>query len=211
MAISSVDPRTRVYKQTINDLAGEKLLQARPIGTLEKDKNRITVLSSLSKGDRVDHFRFKVVGNLTNVSLSSRSNGLPADNIKGPAVRIQILDKQGRSVIADSAPSATGNQRTAYQDALIGELPLSEGQYIVRVTRSDGLLNSANPNYTFQLSAGKSKNDYDTKEYPALPASQLYPTTTPSIVNAITSLPPDGKAFTEVFSSDIGSALSLLI
>lgn len=146
---------TKTFSRTTSDPLFDSVAKARNIGTIEPDKNRLNVFSAVARRDKVDFFRFDVKTDVKNLTLGFRSNS---------EIRVQILDRAGRNVIADSSTAATPNQKKAITDAQSGALALNKGQYIIKVTRGDGVLNSVNPSYVLQLYAGKFTTDFDSRE-----------------------------------------------
>lgn len=128
-----------------------------------------------------------------NVGIASSSNG--------GNVRIKIMNQLGSRAIADSGADPLSSAGQAYAAMQKGTLSLPAGKYVVQVTRANDTLDSAKPNYTVQLSAGKSKNDYVTNEYVVDPNAPVNPNVQSSnLAAALTSLPPDGTQTTDIFT-----------
>jgi hypothetical protein len=152
--------------------------KARNIGKLTLDKTRLTVFTALTRNDKVDYFRFDVTSKLDNVTLGQRGN---AD------VRVQILDKTGRTVIADNSTQANAAQQKAYKDAQSGRLALDKGTYLIKVERAAGQLNTVNPSYVIQLYAGKYNQDYDTRESAPRVQDAIPSSTTTTLFDTLTA------------------------
>lgn len=199
---NTINTNVRVFRQNIQNVYNDSPTNAPAIGTLQQDTNRLDIVSALTKGVMVDYLAFGVKGDLNDIALGSTS--------QGGDVRIQILDKTGQHVFADSSPNASPSLVAAYQQLTEGSFSLKAGDYILKVTRADGELNTTTPNYAIQLTAGNYKNDYDTVESPATNIANTTPPV-PPIVSALTATPPDGSDTTNIFTeTGMAGAYSVL-
>lgn len=147
---------TKVWEQERRDVWRDTLKTARDIGRVRLNYSRLNVFSSLSEGDKEDHFKFQVA------SRGKLRLGLYNDD----QTRIQILNKQGR-VIADSK-QGTGRHLERFQ-RMTGDGEIFEaGDYYLRVSRLDQKETTPERPYGVQLQIGTVvKHDYDTTEYKA--------------------------------------------
>ena len=171
-------PRPVTFSQSSVDPYFDGPSKARNIGKIEADKTRLTVLTALTKNDKVDFFRFDVTSNLKNITIGQRGN---AD------IRVQVLDRSGRTVIADNSPQASEALQNTYKDAQSGRLALNKGTYLLKVERAPGQLNSVKPTYAIQLFAGKYYQDYDTRETAPRVQDAIPVTTTTTLFDTLTA------------------------
>lgn len=166
------------FSQTRVDAYFDGPSKARNIGKVVPDKTRLTILTALTKNDKVDYFRFEVTSDVKNLTLGQRGN---AD------VRVQLLDRTGRSVIADNSSQATPALQQAYKDAQSGRLALNKGTYLIKVERAAGQLNTVTPSYVLQLYAGKYYQDFDTRETAPRVQDAIPVTTTTTLFDTLTA------------------------
>ena len=165
-----------VFTQTRNDAFLDSPARARNIGKLEADKTRLTLFSGLARNDRVDFYRFEVTSDIKNVTIGQR----------GTDIRVQILDRSGRNVIADSSTLADRRLQDVYKEAQSGNLELKKGTYLVKVERAPGTLNSVTPSYVIQIFAGKFRQDFDTREFPSRVEDAVPASTTTTLFDVLT-------------------------
>jgi hypothetical protein len=156
------DSQIRSLRQDTVDVNPDTPQSARSIGDLTGGKTRLNVFSALTKGDRVDFFKF-------NVTTAGKAGGsVTSDSDDG--VHVQIIKANGE-VIADSE-AKFGDKKTNYDNFLVTRLYLDKGSYFMKVTRATGALQTTKPNYAIQLSMGKYiTEDYDTVETAAASAA----------------------------------------
>lgn len=181
MPVDSIVSKTKAaegqvysYSKQTRDIVGETIASARDIGLLRKNETRLNVVSALTKGDKVDHYKFRLqAAGQIGLGYSLNTGDKP--------IRIELLDQNSRRVLADSA-AKDGDLQKAYNDLLAGEYDAKQGSYVVRVTREDVTDTTSNSSYILQLTAGTTyKADYDLTERPASnqtfarlqPASQI--------------------------------------
>ncbi len=172
----------RVWESKKRDVLQDSLKNAREVGRVRMNNARLNIFSSLTEGDKKDHFKFFV----------DSTGDLKMANFKEGEARFQILNKQGR-VIADSDESTRLlYQRFERMQSSEGE-KWKPGEYFVRVSRTGGSINDKIP-YSIQLQMGSDvKNDYDTIEYEA-------PEPEPGADQAVIDTPPnnvEGNASTQ--------------
>jgi hypothetical protein len=174
-----------VLDRTTTDVPYETRSQARYIGDLNDGSLRVDLSSALTKRDKEDFYRIRVLTPDTFIRLYAleriSQNGGDAKDIDPGQVRYQLFTTAGR-LLADSEPSA-GEAYDNYQ-ALIGDknLKLNRGSYVLRVSRSSS--GDASANYAYDLTirgnwqplktgaADNSLRVYSTTEKPA-PASSF--------------------------------------
>lgn len=158
------------FEKDTRDVKIESSATARNIGVLQKDTTRLNVFSSLTSGDSVDGFQFRVTSKApTTIAFL---NGTSQDEGK---LHYQIFYKSTGRVLADSDPKA-GAANTVYQAMLDGRFEIEKGDYILRVSRTDntGANRNKEYNYGVQLSQGLFTRDYDTVERAARSTDDPY-------------------------------------
>lgn len=192
------------FQKDTRDIKYENNVNARDIGQLTKDQTRLNVFSSLSKGDAVDLYRFKVTTKAA--TTLSILNATQADEDK---LHFQILNKATGRVVADSDAKA-GDAKKTYEGLRDGTFELPQGDYILRVSRANDIGNERNKEFSYavQLSQGLYSRDYDTIEraaratddpYGVANVSEATTTLTSSLagsVSFIQSLPKIGSSAT---------------
>ncbi|MDQ7247158.1 hypothetical protein [Dongia sedimenti] len=155
------------FEKTTQDVLYDNNATARNIGQLSLNTNRLNVISQLSAKDQVDVFSVNVAttGNTKFSALvNDPSNSNPLADSSGK-VRIQIFAK-GKGLVADS-DSGAGEAYQNYQALKKGTFSMKSGQYIIRVTRADGVDPQAKSpyNYALQLTQGtKYTKDFTVTE-----------------------------------------------
>jgi hypothetical protein len=141
-----------VLDRTTTDIAYETRHQARYIGDLNDGTLRVDLSSALTRRDKEDFYKIRVISSEAFVRLYAleriSQNGGDSKDIEPGQVRYQLMNSAGR-VIADSEPSS-GEAYQRYQD-LIGDknVKLTRGMYTLRVSRSSTADSSAN--YAYDL------------------------------------------------------------
>ncbi len=146
----------QVWESKKRDVSDDTLKTAREVGRVRMNNARLNIFSSVSEGDKEDHFKFFV----------DSPGDLKMANFEEGGARFQIMNKKGR-VIADSDDSTRLLfQRFERMQSADGE-KWKPGEYYVRITRADSNGTDSVP-YSVQLQMGSDvKNDYDTIEYEA--------------------------------------------
>ena len=193
------------FQKDTRDVKFESSATARNIGVLKKDQTRLNVFSSLSSGDSVDGFQFRVT--TKTATTFSVLNATQEDEDK---LRYQIYYKSNGRLLADSDAKA-GAAHTVYEAMRDGSFEMETGDYILRVTRADnnGSTRNKEYNYAIQLSQGLYTQDYDTIERAARSTDDPYgignvsdsttnlTTSIASSVSFIQSLPRIGTSATD--------------
>ena len=155
------------FERTSQDVLYDNNATARNIGQLSLNTNRLNVISALNAKDKVDTFAVNVSTNGNtkfSILVNDPSNPNPLADSSGD-VRVQIFAK-GKGLVADS-DSGAGVANENYQALKQGTFSLSSGQYVIRVTRADGVDPSAKSpyNYAIQMTQGTTfKKDFTTTE-----------------------------------------------
>jgi hypothetical protein len=155
------------FEKTTQDVLYDNNATARNIGQLSLNTNRLNVISQLSKKDQVDVFSVNVAttGNTKfSALINDPSSSNPLADSSGK-VRIQIFAK-GKGLVADSDAGA-GVANDNYKALKQGTFSMKSGQYIIRVTRADGVDPQAKGayNYALQLTQGtKYTKDFTVTE-----------------------------------------------
>jgi hypothetical protein len=148
------------FQKDTRDIKVDTNATARDIGRLQENTSRLNLFSSLSKGDSVDVYRFKVVTTAkTTIGVLNASQ-----DVEGK-VRFQVFNKATGRMIADSAEDA-GETRQAWESLRDGNFELNSGEYVLRVSRTSNVAPDRDTefSYALQLSQGIYKSDYDTIE-----------------------------------------------
>ena len=158
------------FQKDTRDVKIESNATARNIGVLQKNKTRLNLFSSLSSGDQVDGFQFRVTSKTA--TTFSILNATPEDEGK---VHYQIYYKSTGRILADSDPKS-GAANTVYNAMLDGNFEMETGDYILRVSRTDNTGADRNKefNYAVQLTQGVYSQDYDTVEREARDTDDPY-------------------------------------
>ncbi|WP_374652623.1 hypothetical protein [Dongia sp.] len=148
------------YEKETYDVSIDNNMTARDIGILRKNDSRLNLFSSLTKGDTVDVFKFRVT-----TTGYTKLGTLIADPEDKELLRIQIFSKSSGILIADRDPES-GDAYENYQKLEAGTFELKQDEYAVRVSRMPGTdsLSQNEIQYVVQLSQGLYKNDFDTIE-----------------------------------------------
>jgi hypothetical protein len=172
--------RVPTFQAFVQDVSNEKLTDARYVGDLRPNQNRLNVFSLASRGDPDDSYRFnlKSGGNVHLAmlvdSLDAQRHVVQSETAQG--LGIQVLQYQGSSakVIADSDPNS-GAANQMYNQLTGGEgARLAAGKYVVRVYRQQDTSANAEFYYSLQLVGDRYSQDYDTmqREAPAHPPTK---------------------------------------
>jgi hypothetical protein len=158
------------FQKDTRDAKFESNATARNIGVLKKDQTRLNVFSSLSSGDSVDGFQFRVTSKTA--TTFSVLNASKEDEAK---LRFQVYYKSSGRLLADSDEKA-GAANTVYQAMRDGIFEMETGDYVLRVTRTDNNGSDRNKefSYAIQLSQGLYSQDYDTIERAARDTDDPY-------------------------------------
>ncbi len=151
--------KVQSFEKDTRDVAYDSTATARDAGRLTQNKTRLNVISSLSQGDSVDVFKFSVT------TTGATKIGTLSPSGDDASIHYQVLSKNGGKVVADSDPKS-GDAYKAYQAAQNGNLNLTKGDYVLRISRTKGI-DSANAKtfqYAVQLSQGSYTQDYDLVE-----------------------------------------------
>lgn len=148
------------YEKETHDVQVDNNMTARDIGFLRKNNSRLNLFSALTKGDKVDVFKFRVT-NAGEVKLGT----LIADPEDKEMIRIQVFSKTSGVLIADQDPKS-GQAHENFKALQEGTFELSAGEYALRVSRMPGMdVRAENEvQYVIQLSQGLYRNDFDTIE-----------------------------------------------
>jgi len=158
------------FEKDTRDVKVESSATARNIGVLQKNKTRLNVFSSLSSGDRVDGFQFRVTDKTA--TTFSILNASEDDKDK---LHFQIYYKSTGRILADSDPKS-GDANTVFEALQDGTFEMEKGDYILRVSRADntGMSRNTEYNYAVQLTQGVYSRDYDTIERAARDTDDPY-------------------------------------
>lgn len=158
------------FEKDTRDVKIESSATTRNIGVLQKNKTRLNVFSSLSAGDAVDGFQFRVTDKTA--TTFSILNASQDDQDK---LHFQIYYKSTGRILADSDPKS-GDANQVFQALQDGTFEMEKGDYILRVSRTDDTGTSRNKeyNYAVQLTQGVYSQDYDTVERAARDTDDPY-------------------------------------
>jgi hypothetical protein len=200
--------KVRSLQAYVVDIPKEKITDARYIGDLRPNQNRLNGFSLATMGDSDDNYRFNLKSsgnvhlNLMVDELDSRRQvvqsaiNLPVDKLDAdghivrsepsPGLGVQVIQYQGSRpvVIADSNPRSGAAKQT--YDKLAGDgADLRSGKYVVRVYREENTSPDTEYFYSFQLVGERYYQDYDTtqREAPAHPTKSAleYMTVNPAV------------------------------
>jgi hypothetical protein len=166
-ASASASSNVVEFEKSSQDVLYDNNATARQIGQLSINSSRLNVISALGAKDKIDTFQMNVAstGNTKfSILVNDPSNPNPIAN-SSDKVRVQIFAK-GKGLVADSDAGA-GAAHENYQALKNGTFSMSSGQYVIRVTRADGVDTQAkNPyNYAIQLTQGtRYSKDFTTTE-----------------------------------------------
>ncbi|GAB2175434.1 hypothetical protein [Dongia sp. agr-C8] len=155
------------FEKTSQDVLYDNNATARQIGQLSLNSTRLNVISALNKADKVDTFSLNVATNGStkfSILVNDPSNPNPLQDSSGK-VRVQIFAK-GKGLVADSDAGA-GQANDNYKALKNGTFSMASGQYVIRVTRADGVDTQAKGtyNYAIQMTQGtRYTKDFTTTE-----------------------------------------------
>jgi hypothetical protein len=174
----------------VQDVPKEKITDARYIGDLRPNQNRLNAFSLSRNGDANDYYRFNLkstgtvhLGMLVD-SLDSLGNVIQSKTAQG--LGIQVIQYQGSTptVIADSDPNSGASHDLYTQLTSAQGAQLNAGKYVVQVYRQPDTSQTQDYYYSFQLVGGRYYQDYDTVQQP--PPDHPQP---PSILDYLTINP----------------------
>jgi hypothetical protein len=155
------------FEKTSQDVLYDNNATARQIGQLSLNSTRLNVISALNKADKVDTFSVNVATNGStkfSILVNDPSDSNPLQDSSGK-VRVQIFAK-GKGLVADSDAGA-GQANDNYKALKNGTFNMTSGQYVIRVTRADGVDTQAKGtyNYAIQMTQGtRYTKDFTTTE-----------------------------------------------
>jgi hypothetical protein len=193
------------FQKDTRDVKFDSTATARDIGQLKQNDTRLNLFSSLSKGDSVDLYRFKVTSKAA--TTFSILNATEEDEGK---LRFQILNKATGRVVADSDDKA-GEAKTNFEALRDGTFELPQGDYLLRVSRAHDVGEERDKEFSYavQMHQGLFSKDYDTIEraaqstddpYGGASVSEATNTLTSSIASSVSflqSLPKIGTSATD--------------
>lgn len=164
---ASASGNVQEFEKTSQDVLYDNNATARQIGQLSLNSTRLNVISALNKADKVDTFSLNVAttgSTKFSILVNDPSNPNPLQDSSGK-VRVQIFAK-GKGLVADSDAGA-GQANENYQALKNGTFSMASGQYVIRVTRADGVDTQAKGtyNYAIQMTQGtRYTKDFTTTE-----------------------------------------------
>jgi hypothetical protein len=158
------------FQKDSRDVKFDNNATARDIGQLKENQTRLNLFSSLSKGDSVDVYRFKVSS--TAATTFSILNASEEDENK---LRFQIFNKATGRLVADSDAKA-GEAKANFEALRDGTFELPQGEYVLRASRAHDVGAERNKEFSYavQLSQGLYTKDYDTIERAARDTDDPY-------------------------------------
>ena len=133
------------FQKDTRDVKFDSNATARDIGQLKQNETRLNLFSSLSNGDSVDIYRFKVTS--TAETTFSILNATQEDEDK---LRFQILNKATGRVVADSNAKA-GEAHTDFEALRDGKFQLPQGDYLLRVSRAQDVGEARKTEYSYAI------------------------------------------------------------
>lgn len=164
---ASASSDVQEFEKTSQDVLYDNNATARQIGQLSLNSTRLNVISALNKADKVDTFSLNVAttgSTKFSILVNDPSNPNPLQDSSGK-VRVQIFAK-GKGLVADSDAGA-GQTNDNYKALKNGTFSMASGQYVIRVTRADGVDTQAKGtyNYAIQMTQGtRYTKDFTTTE-----------------------------------------------
>lgn len=164
---ASASGNVQEFEKTSQDVLYDNNATARQIGQLSLNSTRLNVISALNKADKVDTFSLNVATNGStkfSILVNDPSDSNPLQDSSGK-VRVQIFAK-GKGLVADSDAGA-GQANDNYKALKNGTFSMASGQYVIRVTRADGVDKQAKGtfNYAIQMTQGtRYTKDFTTTE-----------------------------------------------
>jgi hypothetical protein len=168
--------RVQTFQAYVKDVPKETITDARYVGDLRPNQNRLNVFSLFTEGETDDNYRLNLKSG-GNVHLSMLVDLLDdkrqvAESETATGLGIQVIQYQGSShkVIADSDPNS-GAANQLYTQLSGDGATLPAGKYVVRVYRQPDTSPHTEYSYSFQLTGDRYYQDYDTQQVEA-PAHQ---------------------------------------
>jgi hypothetical protein len=133
------------------------------IGWMKQDESMLDVYSQLTAADSTNYFRFTLQeGN--NLKFGFKTS----TTTDVSAIRVQLLDRSGTNLIADS--HGTAEQREAYEKMTsTGGIEAETGQYVIKITYAEDAEKSDNI-YEFGLYSGSTYS----AQYKTTASAQTY-------------------------------------
>ena len=158
------------FQKDTRDVKFDSNATARDIGQLKQNETRLNLFSSLSKGDSVDIYRFKV-----STKAETTFSILNATEEDEGKIRFQIFNKATGRVIADS-DSKAGEAKANFEALRDCTFELPQGDYLLRVSRAHdvGADHGKEFSYAIQMKQGLYTKDYDTVERSARSTDDPY-------------------------------------
>ena len=164
--------RVQSFQAYVKDVPNETITDARYIGDLRPNQNRLNTFSLFTNNETDDNYRFSLKSS-GNVHLSMLVDRLDAnrkieESETATGLGIQVIQYQGSShkVIADSDPDS-GAANQLYTQLSGDGATLPAGKYVVRVYRQPDTSPHTEYSYSFQLAGDRYYQDYDTQQIEA--------------------------------------------
>lgn len=186
---STANTLVKAWDKTSTDIYDESIQNARDIGQIRLNYSRLSLVTTLSKNEKEDWFKFNVVspGNfrLSAVNLSAKKEDsddtkavdeLEAakneyqkaiDSFKAQGLRVEVYTyKNNRQTLVATNDESQKKQYEAFESMMRGTYKMTQkGMYYVHVTTKDGKPSEDDQLYALQLQMGdKYKHDYMTQE-----------------------------------------------
>lgn len=151
------------YSRISQDVANEKISDARDIGILDPNRTMLNLNSALTNknNDKADYYKFRLTKNdkLGLTATLGDGNGIAGK------VRIEVLNYAGRPIADSQAKS--GNLKENYDQIIASNYDARKGNYYIRVTRDRSVSEKTNVVYSFQVRSNFNyREDYSTTEKP---------------------------------------------
>lgn len=158
MSTSSITAATtastaQAWSKTLQETPAQTAATATDMGWLRANDSRLNVVSQLSSFDTAQYYKFN--------AISSGKFGIGDQTDAN--IRIQIYDKNNR-LIADSKANQ-GVASTNYTAMTQSNYDMSTGNYVLKVTRADGVAANSVVHYAMQMKIGSTyTEDYVTTQ-----------------------------------------------
>jgi len=142
----------KLYSRTVSNKIGVTAWTANHIGYLDKNKTQLEVRGTITGQCRTAMYAFMF-------RKGDTMRGTLTENTGEEGCRVQIMDSNGRTVLADSG-GTNATLKANYAKLTSGTLDLVNGNYILKVTHDVSKQPmSKTLNYTIKLSSGTTYKD----------------------------------------------------
>lgn len=188
-SVNAAGQTVKVWEKKTTDTIADSIQNARDIGQIRLNYSRLNLVTTLSKNEREDWFKFNVVSpgklRLTAVNLSAKDDDgnktntedtledaisdyeKAIESFKAKGLRVEVYTyKNNRQTLVATNNDKQKKEYATFENMMRGtERVTQKGTYYIRVTTQDGKPVKDDQLYALQLQMGDTyKHDYMTQE-----------------------------------------------